>query len=120
MLSDQGVNLRFIAKKNIREEESLKNPVYMGIGIVNNYLTAKSVAYTEGATSDAPGCLECCTKIQTGYKCSFGQECWPRCGDGVLDTGTLWGNVAEKCDDGNIVSGDGCQSDCGLIEEGYE
>jgi cysteine-rich repeat protein len=28
----------------------------------------------EGATSDAPGCLDCCTRIETGYKCSFGIE----------------------------------------------
>jgi len=43
-----------------------------------------------------------------------------RCGDGVLDTTTTWGNAAEKCDDGNRDSGDGCRADCGLIEEGYE
>ncbi len=29
----------------------------------------------------------------------------PRCGDGVLDGG-------EVCDDGNVVSGDGCSADC--------
>lgn len=26
----------------------------------------------------------------------------------------------EVCDDGNNVSGDGCKSDCSLIETGYE
>ncbi|MEX2017221.1 MAG: DUF4215 domain-containing protein, partial [Candidatus Pacearchaeota archaeon] len=29
------------------------------------------------------------------------------CGDGVIDTG-----VGEQCDDGNVVSGDGCSSTC--------
>lgn len=50
----------------------------------------------EGAGSDALGCLNCCTAIQTGYKCTFGSECTLRCGDGVLDTSTTWGNTAEK------------------------
>ena len=32
----------------------------------------------------------------------------PICGDGVVDPG-------EDCDDGNNVSGDGCEADCTLI-----
>jgi len=31
----------------------------------------------------------------------------PRCGDGVVDPGE-----GEQCDDGNLVDGDGCDSDC--------
>lgn len=38
-------------------------------------------------------------------------ECHPICGDGVLIS-------PEKCDDGNSISGDGCDSDCG-VEEGF-
>lgn len=93
-----------------------------GVYNSNTYLsgTPRAEVCDEGAASDDLGCLNCCTTIQTGYKCSFGQECWLRCGDGVLDTTTTWGNSAEKCDDGNRVSGDGCRADCGLIEAGYE
>lgn len=75
----------------------------------------------EGAGSDALGCLNCCTQIQTGYKCSSaGSECTLRCGDGVIDGADAWGSTVEVCDDGNTNSGDGCQNDCTLIEYGYE
>jgi cysteine-rich repeat protein len=48
----------------------------------------------------------------------------PRCGDGVVDPGE-----GEECDDGNLVDGDGCDSDCtvtsgacgnGVIDPGEE
>ena len=75
----------------------------------------------EGAGSDDLGWLNCCTTIQTGYKCSYGQECWLRWGDGVLDSSSdSWGNAGEKWDDGNRVSGDGWRADWGLIEADYE
>jgi len=35
-------------------------------------------------------------------------DCTPACGDGEVDTG-LW---TEECDDGNLTSGDGCDSNC--------
>ena len=38
-------------------------------------------------------------------------QCYPICGDGILIE-------PEKCDDGNSISGDGCDSNCG-IEEGF-
>ncbi|HEY4179120.1 MAG TPA: DUF4215 domain-containing protein [Kofleriaceae bacterium] len=50
-----------------------------------------------GANSNAPGsaCRE---------------NCQPqRCGDGAMDPG-------ENCDDGNVVSGDGCSGDCASTE----
>lgn len=34
------------------------------------------------------------------------------CGNGVVDT-------SEACDDGNTVSGDGCQGDCAAVEAGW-
>jgi cysteine-rich repeat protein len=37
------------------------------------------------------------------------------CGDGYLDTGTT---PAEECDDGNLVSGDGCEPDCTITGPG--
>lgn len=33
----------------------------------------------------------------------------PRCGDGYVDAG-------ERCDDGNVLSGDGCRGDCGALQ----
>ncbi len=40
-------------------------------------------------------------------------DCRPStCGNGKLEAG-------EQCDDGNNVTGDGCQSDCGAIEAGW-
>lgn len=35
------------------------------------------------------------------------------CGNGIKE-------YSEACDDGNTISGDGCSSDCQLIEEGYD
>jgi len=53
------------------------------------------------------------------------QDCTlPRCGDGVVDPGE-----GEECDDGNLVDGDGCDSDCtvtsgvcgnGVVDPGEE
>jgi fibro-slime domain-containing protein len=43
-----------------------------------------------------------------GYgKCAMGCVLGPRCGDGVLQ-----GANGEQCDDGNLISGDGCSSTC--------
>ncbi|MFO0684059.1 MAG: MopE-related protein [Sandaracinus sp.] len=35
-----------------------------------------------------------------------------RCGDGIHDDRMQASHVAEQCDDGNTVSGDGCENDC--------
>jgi fibro-slime domain-containing protein len=48
------------------------------------------------STYDEPGCGPGCKTV-------------PRCGDGRVDS--LWG---ETCDDGNVVSNDGCSSSCQL------
>lgn len=39
------------------------------------------------------------------------------CGDGIRDT---LGLFTELCDDGNLVSNDGCNATCQLIENGYD
>lgn len=76
--------------------------------------------------ADALGCLKCCSEIQLGYKCGAGgTECTLRCGDSIRDDAEAGGIAApntsqEKCDDGNTVSGDGCQNDCNFVEAGYE
>ncbi|MFC1482554.1 lamin tail domain-containing protein [Myxococcota bacterium] len=41
--------------------------------------------------------------------CRLGICVVPRCGDGIVDPG-------EACDDGNYVDGDGCASDCGVLD----
>ncbi len=43
----------------------------------------------------------------------FSGEAGPVCGNGVIETG-------EQCDDGNVVSGDGCSSTCQTEEEEEE
>ncbi|CAI2384272.1 unnamed protein product [Moneuplotes crassus] len=51
---------------------------------------------------------------QSGYavQASDPSSCTDVCGDGILTSG-------ETCDDRNIVSGDGCSSDCQTIENNY-
>ncbi len=66
---------------------------FCGDGIVGN---------TPGETCDPPG-----------SNAGLPNECRPDCtfcGDGTLDTG-------ESCDDGNNISGDGCEADCTLVCE---
>lgn len=64
------------------------------------------------------GQAEACDALADGDNCSFGTQA------GVCDRGicvaTLCGNSViegdEVCDDGNVVSGDGCRGDCGKAE----
>ena len=69
---------------------------------------------------DGDGCSSSCT-IETGYSCeeypsppypcgAYGDWCTPVCGDGLLvgDEGDREG----YCDDGNLLSDDGCSSGC--------
>eukprot|EP00357_Protocruzia_adherens_P030655 CAMPEP_0114986614 /NCGR_PEP_ID=MMETSP0216-20121206/8525_1 /TAXON_ID=223996 /ORGANISM="Protocruzia adherens, Strain Boccale" /LENGTH=1320 /DNA_ID=CAMNT_0002349071 /DNA_START=266 /DNA_END=4228 /DNA_ORIENTATION=- len=72
----------------------------------------------EGPTpTDAAGCLNTCTEIETGYECpAAGGECVKQCGDGTLDSSAPF---SEVCDDGNETDGDGCSADCKTIEDGY-
>jgi cysteine-rich repeat protein len=64
-------------------------------GFVKSNLQRVSLKLAEKLTiqafDSAGTCRKNCTK--------------PRCGDGVLDGG-------EVCDDGNVIGGDGCASDC--------
>ena len=61
------------------------------------------------------GCNALC-QIEADYVCPTpGQPCVSQrvCGNKIL-------TVDENCDDGNIVSGDGCSANCQDIEPGYE
>ena len=49
----------------------------------------------------------------TGDSCDASGACIYACGNGAL-------NLGEACDDGNIVSADGCSADCSEQEVGYE
>src|SRR5262245_9258445 len=68
-------------------------------------------ALTIGACANAPDSIECATGITcpAGTKCGATQAvCITNdCGDGVVQEA-----VREKCDDGNIVDGDGCAANC--------
>ena len=95
---------------------------YWANGVLNNGVT-NGYTYTEVwdvLTANSPCTLNWCTTIQTGYVCPGGNQCKPRWGDGIIETDTLWGNVAEKWDDGNTVSGDGWRGDWQLIEADWE
>jgi len=71
----------------------------------------------DGNTISGDGCSSKC-QIERGWQCSGGNHhhkdtCKEICGDG-LDMHSY----AYDCDDGNIISGDGCSSTC-HIEEGW-
>ena len=76
----------------------------------------------DGNTASGDGCSATCT-IESGYKCLNGPAAGPCtsggpgsvvpvCGNGIVQAG-------EVCDDGNVVSGDGCSPTC-TIESGYK
>ncbi|HEX3761505.1 MAG TPA: DUF4215 domain-containing protein, partial [Kofleriaceae bacterium] len=82
----------------------------------------------DGNTTDGDGCSATCTfehcgngAIDAGEECDgiFGlQPCsatchQERCGNGILDIDVPNG-IAEQCDDGNTVGGDGCSATCTL------
>ncbi|CAI2375785.1 unnamed protein product [Moneuplotes crassus] len=86
--------------------------------------------------NNGDGCNSDCTAVESNWACSgsslttksvctkctqgFYQndpsnptECIPQCGDGYVAG-------SETCDDGNTIENDGCSSDCGKIELGWE
>lgn len=98
----------------------------------NGYVDiATGEACDDGNSDDLDACLRSCriagcgdgfVHAANGETCDAGEanantpdaacrtNCQPqRCGDGILDGG-------EACDDGNVVSGDGCSGDCQSTE----
>ncbi len=77
----------------------------------------------DGNLTAGDGCDPVC-RIESIFECTRDDvngtaQCRPVCGDGV----TLWdlgpdGKPFEECDDGNLINGDGCSSDC-KIETGF-
>lgn len=67
----------------------------------------------DGNTASGDGCDATCN-LEPGWSCS-GDSCGPTCGNGYfdcsydVDTGEY---NCETCDDGNVLSGDGCNSQC--------
>ena len=66
------------------------------------------------------GCSTTC-KVETGWKCvdplpldaTTPSACTITCGDGIVVLTENHGTeVAEVCDDGNTIDGEGCLSDC--------
>lgn len=73
----------------------------------------------DGNTDSFDGCGTYCT-VDPGFTCTGGSTtkedtCTQICGDGLIMNSRP---SATYCDDGNSVSGDGCNSGC-LIESGY-
>lgn len=71
----------------------------------------------------ADGCSPTC-QIEAAFYCKNtayndrNSTCTTRCGDGL----TMWmisGSAKEECDDGNLINGDGCSSDC-KVEDGWQ
>ena len=70
----------------------------------------------DDGTNDGIGCAVGCLGAALDWSCTSGSTtspsvCTSLCGNSVL-------NAGEQCDDGNIVSGDGCSSTC-TIEAGW-
>ncbi|MBQ9243310.1 MAG: DUF4215 domain-containing protein [Proteobacteria bacterium] len=74
----------------------------------------------DGNKKGGDGCSPTC-QIERAFECyndGKSDVCRPICGDGI----TMWmlnADVKEECDDGNMISGDGCSANC-TIEKGYE
>jgi cysteine-rich repeat protein len=74
-------------------------------GTFDEYRISKSIRSSDWITTDYN------TQFAPTSTFTAGSESLASCGDGVVGTG-------EACDDGNIVSGDGCSGTC-TIETGY-
>lgn len=59
--------------------------------------------------------LTACAELAEGSTCSFGEDGDGECAAGVCERrgcGNGYVGIGEVCDDGNVVSGDGCRADC--------
>ncbi len=82
----------------------------------------------DGDRTSDDGCSATCA-IESGWFCagvpSYCYQANPVCGDGNVDvlTDTYYGygttTESEGCDDGNVVSGDGCNASC-EVESGFQ
>ena len=77
----------------------------------------------EGDNRDDIGCFECLV-IEPGYNCDdVGEPCTSSCGNGRIDDVRDSDGVflyREVCDDGDTISGNGCESDCMSVTFGYQ
>ena len=95
-------------------------------------IKAGSEGWDDSNSSSGDGCSSSCA-VENGYKCSGGSlysaDTWTKCAKGFYtnfsDTTqciTKWGDGirvgSEKCDDGNLVDGEGWSSQW-IIEDGY-
>jgi cysteine-rich repeat protein len=95
-------------------------------GVCGNGIITMGEECDDANTVSADGCSASCA-IECGYYCKNSADgvidadasadaardvCSPRCGDSKRA-----GN--ETCDDGNTVSGDGCSSNCSVVERGW-
>ncbi len=87
-------------------------------GCCGDGIQQKGEECDDGNNKAGDGCDPKCRR-EGIFECLDG-ECKPICGDGI----TLWMDTIpeefrEECDDGNLISGDGCSADC-KIEPGFE
>ena len=91
--------------------------------------------WDDGNANSGDGWDSTWRNIEASYVCSGGSsttsDTWTLCTSGLYQNDatnptlcvTHWGDSkkagSEKCDDGNTVSGDGCQSDCTAVETGW-
>ncbi|CEL97712.1 unnamed protein product [Vitrella brassicaformis CCMP3155] len=99
--------------------ESCQSCRYEGVSRCSDGIVQPSEECDDGDTSSGDGCDSGC-KIEKGYECtrppaSSGElsECSTVCGDSILV------EAMEQCDDGNLLSGDGCNVTCGIEDDFY-
>ena len=93
-------------------------------GRCNNGILDAGEECDDGNARPNDGCSPSCKRevMFESYTDDSGNITYhPKCGDGI----TLWmikdeaGKPVEECDDGNMISGDGCSSQC-KIEKGFQ
>jgi len=77
-------------------------------------LTCNDLGYICGEQIVCGVNTDCGSCNSTSYCAPSGQQCLPLCGNGIIDTSN-----GEECDDGNILSGDGCSYPSCQIESGW-
>lgn len=120
---DQSIGEQCDPGKGITESATCTRlclPSYCGDWYINR---AASEECDDGNVASGDGCTEGCRHVEYGWQCpnpaANGKGCTRLCGNGRID-GPLeqWGSGAkaeiyqEQCDDGNLVSGDGCNAQC--------
>jgi cysteine-rich repeat protein len=98
-------------------------------------LRVSSELCDDGNTVGSDGCSFDCLSIDPNWVCDGGSatsaDIWNECSIGFVPNDSVeprfwvevWGDGRrvgkEKCDDGNLINGDGCQNDCITMDENW-